>query len=105
MLLHAANMASEFGDPTALATLIVEWTGLAGRELTHLERRRIIFGGHRTQQNVFKSNLAVQADQISDALPELVTQIIRPLYELFDFFQLPNTLPAEEITRMRANRF
>ena len=47
----------------------------------------------------------MQADQISDGLPELVGKLVAPLYELFDFFQLPGALPAEELARMRANRF
>jgi hypothetical protein len=104
-LLHAANMAAELGDPTAKVTFIAEWTGLAGRSLVHLERRRIMFGRHHAQQGVFRTNLQVQADQITDALPELVSRLITPLFELFDFFRLPAALPAEELARMRANRF
>jgi schlafen family protein len=104
-LLHASNMAAELGDPAAQVTFIAEWTGLGGRRLTHLERRRLIFDRHHTQQDRFRISLSVQADQISDALPELVGRLIFPLYELFDFFQLPAALPAEELARMRANRF
>jgi hypothetical protein len=40
-------------------------------------------------------------DRIADELPELVDSIIRPLYELFDFFTLPATLVSEELARMR----
>jgi hypothetical protein len=104
-LLHASNMAIEFGDPQARVNFVVELTGLAGRHLTHLERTRLIFDDHRTQQGRFRTSLTVQADQISDALPELVSQLVVPLYELFVFFRLPANLPAEELARMRANRF
>jgi hypothetical protein len=98
-------MARELGDPSAKVTIIVEWTGLAGRTLIHLEGRRLMFEHYRAQQESFRSNLTVAADQISDALPELVRKLVTPLYELFDFCRLPEALPAEELTRMRAHRF
>ncbi len=74
-LLHAANMAQQLGDPSAEVAMIVEWSGLNGRELTHMEGTRLIFGGHTSQQDVFRNTLTVRADQISDALPELVGQL------------------------------
>jgi hypothetical protein len=104
-LLHASNMAAEFGAPQAQVVMMVEWTGLANRRLTHLEGRRIISDNYIAQQNQFCSDLEVQADQISGALPELVGELIVPLYELFNFFALPAQLITEELTRMRANRF
>jgi hypothetical protein len=104
-LLHAANMARELGDPSAQVAIIAEWTGLAGRLLIHLQGTRLMFDHYRTQQDNFRNDLTVAADQISDALPELVRQLIAPLYELFDFFKLLEALPAEELARMRAHRF
>jgi hypothetical protein len=104
-LLHASNMAAQFGDPQARVVMIVEWTGLDGRRLFHLEGRRLMFGDRTAHQNQLRTSLTVQADQINDALPELVGKLISPLYELFDFFVLPPQLVVEELTRMRANRF
>ncbi len=104
-LLHAANMATRFGDPSAQVTIIVEWTGLAGRVLTSLDGRRLILDHHHAQQDTFRNSLTVQADQIGNGLPELVGRLVVPLYELFGFFRLPGALPAEELARMRANRY
>jgi hypothetical protein len=104
-LLHASNMATELGDPSAQVVIIAEWTGLRGRSLASLEGNRLLMDNRKAQQDVFRTNLTVQADQINGALPELVGRIVSPLYELFDFFRLPATLPAEELARMRANRF
>jgi hypothetical protein len=105
-LLHAANVARELGDASVNVTIVVEWTGLEGRSITSLEHSRLIFDdAHRAHQNTFRNSLTVQADQISDALPELVSKLVSPLYELFDFFRLPAALPAEELAKMRANRF
>jgi hypothetical protein len=103
-LLHAANMATAFGDRTAQVTMMVEWTGLRGRALTSLDGRRWISENHFAQQETFRNNLTVQADQIENSLPELVGTLVIPLYELFGFFRLPRVLPAEELARMRANR-
>ncbi len=104
-LLHAANMAVEFGDPTATITALFEWTGLQGRAITHLARTRSVFDDHISQQGTFRTTISAQADQVATALPELVGKVVRPLYELFDFFRIPDALPAEELTKMRANRF
>jgi hypothetical protein len=60
---------------------------------------------YTARQERYRADLTVQADQIGDQLPELVGRVIRPLYELFDFFQLPATLPLEELERMRRDRF
>jgi hypothetical protein len=98
-------MAAELGDPAAKVTIIVQWTGLSGRHLTSLDSRRLIFGHHHAHQDAFTNSLAVKADQIGDSLPELVGRLVTPLYELFDFFRLPEGLPTQELRLMRANRF
>jgi hypothetical protein len=105
VLLYAANMAKQFGMLQAEVVLVAEWTGLRGRELTHLQGTRILSEGHVAYQDKYDTSLAIQADQISDVLPELVHRALHPLYELFDFFQLPMKLVTEELTRMRTNQF
>jgi hypothetical protein len=105
ILLYAASMARQLGAPQAKIILIAEWTGLHGRELTHLSGTRLLFEGHLSHQDRYRTSLAVQADQIGDMLPELVHRVLHPLYELFDFFQLPMTLVTEELAQMRANQF
>jgi transcriptional regulator with XRE-family HTH domain len=56
-LLHAANMARELGDPSAQVTIIVEWTGLAGRMLTHLGGTRLMFDHYRALQENFRETI------------------------------------------------
>ena len=70
-----------------------------------MEGTRLIFGGHTSHQDTYRGTLTVRADQITDALPELVGQLVTPLYEVFDFFRLPASLVSEELSRMRSNRF
>jgi hypothetical protein len=104
-LLHASNLARELGDAQARIVMIVEFTGLRGRQLGQLERTRLIHDGHIAQQDAIRTNVTVQADQVSDALPELVGRLIVPVYELFDFFNLPASLIPQELQRMRSNNF
>ena len=49
-----------------------------------------------SHQDVHRTSVEIQVDRIADELPELVDSIIRPLYELFDFFTLPATLCDRE---------
>jgi transcriptional regulator with XRE-family HTH domain len=105
VLLHAESMARQFEVPDARVALLVEWTGLANRELISLGNpNRMIVDGHRARQDRFENDITFQADQIPGMLPELVDRLVRPLYELFDFFQLPRTLVIEELARMRQGR-
>lgn len=105
LLLYAGKVASELGIPQARVMLIAEWVGLRDREL-------ISFGfpswplteGRVSHEDRFEGVIAVPADEISTFLPEFVERIIRPLYELFGFYQLPAQLVQREMTRMKEGR-
>lgn len=106
VLLHAEAFATQLGAPTATVTIGFEWSGLSGRQIVTIGNpNRWVMEGHVAQQDVFRKTMSVQADQIGGALPELVAQVVTPLYELFDFFRLPAKLVAEELASMRTNRF
>ena len=107
ILLHAASMAREFGAAQGRVIFVAEWSGLAGRRLAAFANPNRVFlpVSYVARQDTYRASLEVQAHQIEDALPELVDRIVRPLYELFDFFTLPLTLPPEELARMRGHRF
>ncbi len=106
ILLHAASMARQFGAGRARVIFVAEWIGLAGRRLAaFVNPNRLLRDSYVAKQDTYQASLEVQADQIEDALPELVDRIVRPLYELFDFFNLPATLCAEELANMRSHRF
>jgi len=98
-------MARQLGDPAAQVFLVAEWTGLEGRRIASLSVHRPILGTYISHQRTFRASLNVQADRTSESLPELVARVMRPLYELFDFFNLPDELVSQELARMRANRF
>jgi hypothetical protein len=104
--LHAASMASLFGDSAATISIIFEWSGLNGRHLTtHFDPGRLLSSRYTAHQNSFQAQVSVRADEVADALPELVERVVRPLYEMFDFFNLPTQLVAQELTKMRGHQF
>lgn len=103
-LLHAESMARQLGDPSAEVIMQLEWTGLAGRAAVSTTGLRALIGDYKAKQDRHRAFLSVRADEIPGLLPELVAQIIRPLYELFDFLKLPDTLVPQELTKMRTNQ-
>jgi transcriptional regulator with XRE-family HTH domain len=105
VLLHAASMAQQFEVPEAQVVFIAEWTGLRGRQLANWANPgRLLFEGHAAQQASYRATVSTRANQIRDTLPELVGGLVRSLYELFSFFQLPAALVTEELTRLRERR-
>lgn len=106
VILHARAMAEQFGDPEAEIDMILRWTGLAGRELvTFGNPNRWIFDGHTAHDDQYEASITFPAPRVDDNLPELVGQLVRPLYQRFDFFELPGNLITDELARMRENRY
>ncbi len=102
VLYHAMAMAEQFGGEGGRLTIVVEWTGLAGRWLrAWANSNRTISDRYQARQDVYRSHVSLGLDALEDSMPEVVDHLIRGLYELFDFFPLPPTLVAEEIDRLR----
>jgi hypothetical protein len=99
-LLHASRLAARLGADTV--DFSMTWTGLQGRELgTALSQLRYIAPGRICATQEVRTSVQVDAGTIDDALPEIVSNLVAPLYEHFDFFEPPNELYVEELTRMR----
>jgi hypothetical protein len=102
-LLHASRVAVALGAPEATITFRASWTGLQGRALRSLWERRLMDGGHAREDAVV-SHIEVSADSISPNLPEILQQLLAPLYAVFDFFQMPRSLVEEELAKFRSQR-
>jgi hypothetical protein len=103
-LLHVARLARQFGeDPTIVMTC--RNTGLANRVLTSLNDRRHVFDNRRAADNEVEFALTGTVADIEDNLAELLHPVLRPLYERFDFFELPMNLVVEELEALRRGRF
>ena len=102
-LLFAARLAETFNEVSAVAVRCT-FTGLEGRALVSLTGRRALFGDRVSQTASIALTTQAAPQQVRDNLAEVVSSLIAPLYERFDFFQLPAALVGEEIARMRENR-
>lgn len=102
-LLHAERLANEIGGPSSIVNFNVTWEGLAGRILSSWPSRRLLFlDERRAVQNSVTSKISIQADQISSRLPEIVENLVKPLYEIFDFYTVSLQLVREELAEMKA---
>jgi hypothetical protein len=61
--------------------------------------------GGASKQDSVTSQRIIPSDQISETLPELVKALTQPLYEAFDFYDVPATLVREELLNMRGGKF
>tara|TARA_R110000868_G_scaffold137278_3_gene350796 strand:+ start:284 stop:1633 length:1350 start_codon:yes stop_codon:yes gene_type:complete len=80
--------------------------GLAGRELVSNDNpNRSLSMSHRSAQNEYEASGVVAVDALPTSLPELVYSITAPLFELFDFYQLPKRLVEQEIANLLRHRY
>lgn len=104
LLIFVARLATMFDDVEAIA-ITVNFTGLAGRQLTSITGRRAMFEGWVCQTDQVSLEGRATIPQLTDNLPEFLRAFLTPLYERFSFFQLPDQLVDEELARLRENNF
>lgn len=103
-LLFAARFAETFEDVEAIG-VECRFTGLNGRYLTNLNHGL----GDRDNRVSRTGEVTVTGqgtlDQLRDNLTEFMRQLLAPLYERFDFFELSGDLVDSELRRLRGGRF
>jgi len=105
-ILQARYISEALSGMTANLILSASWAKLAGRILvSHGNPNRSLSGGYRSSQDRYEVTQTVPVASLPDALPELVFSMLAPLYELFDFFQLPKRLVEQELVSMHRNTF
>ena len=101
-LLFIQRFATEAGAAESTVSVCCQWSGLEGRMLAALfNPRRDLFRDYRSSTNKRASKTIVPVAKISGALPEIVRDLVSPLYELFDFFHPPDDIYAKELARMQ----
>jgi len=104
-LLHAERLAKVIGKSvTTPVTILITWKGVSGRTLVSWATPRRILFDHRgpSRQDSVTSEITVATNLISETLPEIVETLTKPLYETFDFFNVPPTVVREELLKMRS---
>jgi hypothetical protein len=103
-MLYVARFASAL-DTNPAVTVRCRYVGLRGRTLTSWDGRRLLMDGYRALDDEVTLSARATAREFDEHLVEVLHPMLVPLYERFDFFELPTSLVAEELARMRANRF
>ena len=99
--LHSYRLANELSDEPLEITLSVTWDGLQNRTLVSWASPRYFLRGNRCHTNMITSKYTFRSDQVETNLPEIVNEILKPLYEAFDFFTLPSSTLIHELRRLR----
>jgi hypothetical protein len=101
IMLYAASMARQLGNPAARIVFLFDYTGLRGRSLQSLANpNRMLHSGNISTQDEYRATLEVAADRIGASLVELVSRVVFPLYELFNFVKPTPVIVPEELSRM-----
>ena len=104
-VIQVASLARNLVGNDATIEFMVRYYGLKGRELVSFGGRRHLIKGRKARQDKIDHSLEFLAGDVPGNLVEIVTPLLRPVYELFDFFELSPKLVAEEFERMRSNKF
>lgn len=103
-ILFAARLAETFADVEAIA-IECRFTGLNNRFLTSLSGNRVMFNDRVSHTPEITMTTQATLDQVRDNLTEIMTQLLTPLYERFDFFALAGELVDSELGRLRGGQF
>jgi hypothetical protein len=103
-MLFVARFAGAIDADPAI-TVRCRYRGLRGRTLTSWDGRRLLMDGYRALDDEVTLSARASAREFDEHLVEVLHPMLVPLYERFDFFELPTSLVAEELARMRSNRF
>jgi transcriptional regulator with XRE-family HTH domain len=107
VLLHAAWLARELGAPDETnIRFVARYTGLAGRELIAWAKpllRHIVDDRRRARSPQADLATAATLHEIEDNLETVVGDVVGPLYERFDGYELPVELVAEQLSELRRN--
>ena len=104
-LLHAARFGETLLGHPATIRFAAHYTGLSGRSLVSVASPRwLLSRRYVSREESIRRVVEVESEGIAANLPEIVQELLAPLYTLFGFFKLPPTLVAEELEKMRSGR-
>jgi hypothetical protein len=106
-ILEAYYIATALRATDAKLICRCRWTGLNERILISKgnPNRHLSPADRKCEQSEFETVRTIGLSTLPLALPEFVHGILAPLYELFDFFQLPERLVVEELAALQHRRF
>lgn len=103
-MLFTRRLAHTFEGAGEMA-IQVHYEGLADRALDSVDGTRIVSASRRSQTDTVNLQITAPIGQVDDNLAEILHQLLSPLYECFDFFELPQGLVDQELDRLTGGRF
>lgn len=100
-LLQAASLAENLAGRDAEVLFHARYTGLAGRSLISLSGQRAIYSERVTRVDSFVGGTRGSVSRIRDNLPELLLELLSPLYALFGLFELDTSLVNSVVNEMK----
>jgi hypothetical protein len=97
-LLRVSELATLMFEEGFEIMVQCEWTGLTARQLFVHNARRYLGSGKAAQDTVRTSGRF--PGMVQDVLPEAVRALAAPLYERFDFTEIPDFVYVEELNDM-----
>ena len=106
-LLHAQDMATQLTDDDTTILFRTSWTGLKHRWLRVPRRRTFGFRARQwsADEDSMTLQLSLESARVRDNLAETVWELLRPLYQRFEFYELPRELVQDELELMLRQRF
>jgi Putative DNA-binding domain len=99
-LLYARRLAATFEGVESIVTW-VRWSGLSGRSLRVMSGNRMQMSYDRLSRTPeVESSMTIMTQQIDDNLPEVLQALLAPVYELFEFYELPRQIVDQELERL-----
>ncbi len=103
-LLFASRLARTFDDVDRIVVKC-RYSGLSGRMLTRESDYGRHFENRICQTDEITLKISATQTQINDNLTEIMHELLKPLYEQFNFFDLPIQLVESELNKLRNRRF
>jgi len=102
LLLHAMRFADQYSPTEKRSAVVsVDWYGLKGRQLVADMSKYGLLSDRLSKQDKVHSEIVVpDVSRVQEQLPELVFQLTKPLYEVFDFFEIPMQTVQGEINQL-----
>jgi len=100
-LLHARRMASKIAGDGASVHFGAVWEGLAGRTLGSWQSGVHPPFNRTTQQEMYSFFATISVAELASDLPRVVHRLVAPLYEIFNFYQLPLQSVERVIERLK----
>ena len=103
-ILFASRFAKTYEDIEQIA-IRCRFTGLNGRQLFENLGEPMVLEGYISQTDEIIVQQQVSLQQIQDNLPEILHQLLAPLYEKFDFYKLSLDRIQDELQKMQRIAF